>query len=170
MKIFFFIAFIGLLFVMRYQGSVLSTSGSGILSLELADKGEGISIMNKWAITSYGDQSLLQIAQTNTKWDFAFILSYVALMIALSNWQMQREKWLPLNEMLRFNLFVMVVAGLLDVVENFRLLHNFHHGNDISNYWGTSWLATIKFGLVGLSVLVFVSSWVKSLFKQKASA
>ncbi len=164
MKIILWIVFVGLLFVMRYQGNILSSSGAGIVSLELADKEEGTAILQNWANIQYGDISLLQLATINTKWDFAFIISYVILVITMSNWQMQREQWFPLNELLRLNLFIMAVAGILDIIENFRLLHNFHHIYSTADYWSTQWLASIKFILVGLSILTFLASWIKSLF------
>ena len=162
MKIILWIVFIFLLFVMRYQGSILSASGAGIVSLEFANQIVGIEILQSWANIQYGDINLLQLATINTKWDFAFIISYVILVITMSNWQMQREHWFPLNELLRLNLFTMSIAGILDIIENFRLLHNFHHIHSSADYWSTQYIASIKFILVGFSILIFLTSWIKS--------
>ncbi|MBB5394146.1 hypothetical protein [Mucilaginibacter sp. AK015] len=163
MKLILWIIFIALLAVTGYQNYLIGASGYDVFSLEFAGKTHGLVIMGNWLNCFYGDSNLLEVARQNTHWDFFFIASYVTLLITLSNWQMQRENWLPLNELLRFNFLLVVAAGGLDVVENFRLLHNFHHVNDAASYWGTCWLTGLKFIFIAVAVLIFMISFIKSL-------
>jgi hypothetical protein len=122
--------------VMSFHGKVLQHfSGKGIVNLELANKDSGVEIIALWSDTLYGDQTLLNIAQKNTHLDFLFIFVYVVLIMTLSNSQMQREKTSWLNELLRLNLFLAFLIGLLDVIENIRLLHSFHHPGNMAEFW-----------------------------------
>ncbi|MBO9674651.1 MAG: hypothetical protein J7577_14485 [Sphingobacteriaceae bacterium] len=150
---------------MSFQGNILQQfSSKGIINLELADKGTGVEIISIWSDTLYGDQTLLNVAQKNTHLDFLFILVYVLLIITLSNSQMQREKTSWLNELLRLNLFLAFLIGLLDVVENIRLLHSFHHPGDLAEFWRTDFIAWPKFLMAGWAILIYLSSVIKSFF------
>ena len=170
MKNILWIVFIGLLFVISSQCNVLNRSGYGIIDLELSKTEQGIHILQGWQSEHYGDQTLLEVARVSTRWDFAFIVSYVSLFITLSNWQMQRERYIVQNELLRFNFLIVFVAGVLDIIENYRILHNFHHIDNLSEYLGTRWLSLVKFILLGFAFLNFIISFIKSFFKQSLSA
>ncbi|MES2418408.1 MAG: hypothetical protein V4541_09485 [Bacteroidota bacterium] len=146
---------------MAYQGALLKASGYGIVSLEFANADMGNTILTIYNKVRYGDTTLLEVAKGNLQLDFLFIMLYVPLMMMLSNIQMQREKWTPLNELLRLNLLLAMLAGGLDVAENIRLLHNMHHIGESGLYWGTLWLALPKFALAGWIVLVWLVSVVK---------
>lgn len=167
MKIILWILFISLLVIVQFQGSILLRSGEGIIDLELADPIKGLTILQSWAKMYYGDTTLLKVALTQTKWDFAFIFSYVVLIISMSNWQMQREKVFVINELLRFNLFAITIAGVSDVVENICMLHNFHHVFDSDSYWSSQFPAALKFILAGISIAIFLLSWIKSTLFNK---
>jgi hypothetical protein len=146
---------------MAHQGALLKSGGNGIVALEFANATKGNAILTTYRNIPYGDTTLLEVAKHNLQLDFLFILLYVTLMLMLSNAQMQREKWPPLNEMLRLNLLLAVAAGGLDIAENIRLLHNLHHIGNPGLYWETYWLALPKFILAGWIVLVWLVSVVK---------
>ena len=165
MKKILILVFIIVCGIMSYQGKVLQHfSRKGIINLELANKDTGVEIIALWSDTLYGDQTLLSIAQKNTHLDFLFILVYVVLIMTLSNSQMQREKTSWLNELLRLNLFLAFLIGSLDVIENIRLLHSFHHPGNMAEFWRTDFIAWPKFVLAGWVILIYVSSVIKGYF------
>jgi hypothetical protein len=162
MKKILILAFVIVCGVMSFQGNILQKfSGKGIINLELANKDTGTEIVSLWSDTTYGDQTLLNLAQKNTHLDFLFILVYVLLIMTLSNAQMQREKTSWLNELLRFNLFLAFLIGSLDVIENIRLLHSFHHPGNLAEFWRTDFLAWPKFVMAGWVILIYLFSVIK---------
>ncbi|QXU43211.1 hypothetical protein [Pedobacter sp. D749] len=167
MKKILILAFVIVCGVMSFQGNILQKfSGKGIINLELANKDTGTEIISLWSDTLYGDQTLLNLAQKNTHLDFLFILVYVLLIMTLSNAQMQREKTNCLNELLRFNLFLAFLIGSLDVIENVRLLHSFHHPGNLAEFWRTDFIAWPKFLIVGWIILVYLFSVIKGCFNK----
>lgn len=162
MKKILILVFIIVCGVMSFQGKVLQHfSGKGIINLELADKDTGVEIISLWSDILYGDQTLLNVAKKNTHLDFLFIFVYVVLIMTLSNSQMQREKTTWLNELLRLNLFLAFLIGSLDVIENIRLLHSFHHPGNMAEFWRTDFIAWPKFVIAGWVILVYVFSVIK---------
>lgn len=162
MKMILILLFIIVCGVMSFQGKILQhSSGKGIINLELATKDTGVEIIALWSDTLYGDQTLLNIAQKNTHLDFLFVLVYVVLIMTLSNSQMQREKTSWLNELLRLNLFLAFLIGSLDVIENIRLLHSFHHPGNMAEFWRTDFIAWPKFVIAGWVILIYVFSVIK---------
>lgn len=153
-------------FMFYQERALLKNSGYGIIDLEFSGKNHGASIVSNWQQIYYGDQTLLSLARQNTQLDFLFILVYVTLIMTLSNARMQREKALWLNELLRFNLFPAVLIGVLDIIENIRLLHSFHHADSVAEFWPACYLAWPKFVLLVWVILVYVFSVVKSLFQR----
>jgi len=167
MKKILILVFIIVCGIMSYQGKVLQHfSGKGIINLELANKDTGVEIIALWSDILYGDQTLLSIAQKNTHLDFLFILVYVVLIMTLSNSQMQREKTSWLNELLRLNLFLAFLIGSLDVIENIRLLHSFHHPGNMAEFWRTDFIAWPKFVLAGWVILIYVFSVIKGYLRK----
>lgn len=167
MKKILILVFITICGVMSFQGNMLQqVSGKGIISLELANKDTGTEIISLWSDTLYGDQTLLNLAQKNTHLDFLFILVYVLLIMTLSNAQMQREKTSWLNELLRLNLFLAFLIGALDVIENIRLLHSFHHPGNLAEFWRTDFIAWPKFVMAGWVILVYIFSLIKCCFNK----
>jgi hypothetical protein len=165
MKLLLWIVFLAVFTLLYHKDTVLKSYGNnkGIVSLELSKKDAGVKLITNWRTQYYGDDTLIKVAQDHTRLDFFYILIYVSLLMVMSNWQMQRENQVLLNELLRFNFFIVVIAGVLDVIENFRMLHNFHHVNDASTYLSINLLAFIKFILLTFSVFIFLISMVKSL-------
>lgn len=165
MKKILILVFIIVCGVMSFQGNILQRfSGKGIVNLELANKDTGVEIIGLWSDTLYGDQTILNVAQRNTHLDFLFILVYVVLIMTLSNSQMQREKTSWLNELLRLNLFLAFLIGSLDVIENIRLLHSFHHPGNLSEFWRTDFIAWPKFVIAAWVIVVYVFSVIKGCF------
>ncbi|WP_214226116.1 hypothetical protein [Pedobacter sp. B4-66] len=159
MKTLLWIIFIIVVSILGFQDHILiKNSNYGIVHLELANTELGVQILKEWHQCHYGELMLLDVARNHTRLDFLFIFTYVSLIISMSNWQMQREQRMLFNELLRFNLFITVLAGLLDFIENVRILHNFQHIGSESEYWATNWLSLVKFGLIGFAILVFLIS------------
>ena len=147
--------------IMYFQGNaLLRGSGYDILDIEFASKQKTAEIVQSWHQLSAGDQELITIARRNTHTDFWFIPVYVFLIITLSNARMQREQRYWLNELLRLNLLLAVVAGSLDVVENLLLLHNFHYPGIAEACYSTQYVAGGKFGILVFVVFVYVFSLV----------
>ncbi len=168
MKTILWMLFVLVVVILGFHTHGLKLSGYSIVDLELADRNFGLLILDKWQRFNYGDLTLIDIARSHTQWDFFFIVVYVVLLMTMSNWQMQRERWMPLNELLRLNLFIVFIAGILDIIENFIILHNFHHIYDAGEYMETNLLSWIKFCLIGFALLVFFISLLNSLiFKLK---
>ncbi|NRF37146.1 hypothetical protein [Pedobacter foliorum] len=159
MKTLLWIIFVIVVSILSFQDhTLIKNSNYGIVHLELANTELGVQILKEWHQCHYGELTLLDVARNHTRLDFLFIFTYVSLIISMSNWQMQREQRMLFNELLRFNLFITVLAGLLDFIENFRILHNFQHIGAESEYWATNWLSSVKFGLIGFAILVFLIS------------
>ena len=134
-----------------------------ILKLEFADSSEGKALLTKWSetpasCTAADEGTLLHQAQINTYVDFVFIFSYVGVMIFLSYSRMQREGRKTLNNLLRLNFFLAIIAGLLDVIENFILLCDMHHYYPGKCYCPAVCIATVKFVLCGWIILVWLVS------------
>jgi len=173
MKTIIWIIFIGLIIGMGYQGRTLqrgTTAHYSIFQLELSNPVDGATILKAWSNKVYGRGSLIDVAASNTHWDFFFICCYVCLLLLLhSNDQMQRENWRLLNSLLRLNLLIAIVAGLLDVGENLLLLYNFRHVSD-HFYHETIYLTAPKFILSGWAVLVFFFSVIKTAIANRIIA
>ncbi|KLT63754.1 hypothetical protein [Pedobacter sp. BMA] len=145
--------------IMYFQGRVLLRgSGYGILDIEFAGKQKTAEIVQSWHELSEGDQQLVTIARRNTYTDFWFIPVYVLLIITLSNARMQREQRYWLNELLRLNLLLGVLAGSLDVIENLMLLHNFHYPGIAETCYSIQYVAGGKFGMLAFVLSVYVFS------------
>src|SRR5258706_11981267 len=135
----------------------------GILALETANRQKGKAILARW---EQGTGNLMAVAKRITLHDFFFIFFYVALLIMLSNNQMYRETWLPLNTLLRLNVPLAIVTGLLDVTENILLLQNIHFSGPDQPYLASFWVTVPKFILVGWIVLVWLVSAIKSVIRR----
>jgi len=78
---------------------------------------------------------------------------------------MQHEKWLRLNELLRFNLLLTIGIFLLGIEENYLLLHNMRHVNDPLFYLNPFWIAIPMYLMAGWSLIILIISMVKSALK-----
>ncbi len=157
---------------MGYQDHTLQNGTSpsySICQLEFSNPAKGAVILKAWSNKEYGRGSLINVAESNTHWDFFFIFCYVSLLLLHSNDQMQQENWKLLNGLLRLNLLLAIVAGMLDVGENLLLLYNFRHVSD-HFYHETIYFTAPKFILSGWAVLVFFFSVVKTAIANRVIA
>lgn len=152
-----------LMLILNYQDSVLQQlSKHGIVEIEFSHAQHGKEILCTWERIKYGDGTLINTVRNNTHIDFLFIVIYTSLLLLYSYLQMQREKWLFLNELLRLNLLLAFLAGLLDIAENIFLLYDFRHVNDIGLYWSSYWLALPKWMLIGWIIFVWLASFINT--------
>lgn len=159
-RIFIVTGFLAIAGVFRYYDQVFAEAGTeGILCLEFADVAKGKQLLSTW-----DNGGLLTIARSITWLDFVFIFFYVAILITLSNRQVRKEPSIALNALLRGNFFFAVMAGLLDTAENVLILYNSYQINE-GTYISTWLIASLKFLLIGWTVLVWLISFVKSMIK-----
>lgn len=170
MKNILWIALVVILAIMLYQGALIAPSGYSLLKLQCSDAIEGSQILRAWNHASAGDRTLLSIAKSNTRLDFLFIFVYILQLITLSNALMQREKNIRINELLRMNIMLAVIAGLLDLVENIIQLHNFHFPMEQSRYIPTMYPSTVKWILVCWIILVLLISRIKRVLFHRDSS
>lgn len=148
----------------------LSDRPLNIFHLEFVNATDGKALLEAWAIKSPTYKTtLLQEAIKNTRWDFLFIIGYVAVIIMLSYNQMQREPRVWLNELLRLNFLLAIIAGLLDVLENLRLLYNMAPDSIGKEFLSSYWFALPKWILVGWVTLVWLVSLVSAIFYNQFS-
>jgi hypothetical protein len=163
MRTVLWIVFFVVIAVMCQQEHVLaSRSGHGTQGLEFVNANAGKAIVCGWQRICYGRETLVNVARSITRLDFLFILTYVCLMIACSYNQMQRERWVFWNELLRLNLILALLAGLLDVTENFILLYDLRHVYDPGLYYSTFYVSLLKWILSGWVILVWGISVIRS--------
>jgi hypothetical protein len=165
MKKLLWFVFILLTIYMGYQDYLLRSTvvpNYPIVSLEFADKTLGKEMVCAWYDSPFAGSNLLAVARNNTRLDFLYILIYVSLILLYSYLQMQQEKRIFINELLRLNLLLALLAGLFDVVENVVLLYNFRHVTDSGLYISTVIISTAKFTLLGWTILVWIISATSS--------
>ena len=163
MRTLLWIVFLIVIAVMfQQEHAITSRSGHGTQWLEFVNANEGKAIVCGWQRICYGRGTLVNIARSVTNLDFLFILTYVCLMITRSYNQMQRERWLFWNELLRLNLILALLAGLLDVTENFILLYDLRHLNDPGLYYTSYYVSLFKWILSGWIVLIWGVSVTRS--------
>ncbi len=134
----------------------VNTTGCGIVSFELASKVKGEKILRAW---NEADRDLPVKAKKMIKTDFLFLLFYTWVLFLVSNALMYHERSLLLNSLLRMNLLLAPLAGILDAAENIWMLHNIEHYT--VGYYSSSIFAWLKFIFAGWVVLVCLVSIVK---------
>jgi hypothetical protein len=170
MRTILWIILVAVAIILYQENNVISNrTGQGIACLEFANSYDGKATLYQWDAVKYADGTLIGVAQSNTHWDFVFILTYVLLMILCSSIQMQQEKNSFLNALLRLNLLLAVLAGLLDVTEDLILLYDLRHVNDPGLYVSSYWATLPKWILSGWVVLVWVVSLIKSAIFNKST-
>ena len=157
------VGFIGCIaFYVHQYCNVLDATGIKLrmLFIDFVPPQQGSSILHTWLITPYHTGNVLQQAVLNTKVDYLFIVCYVAVMFMLSYHQMQNKTWVPLNTLLRLNLFLCFITGLLDFVENIILFRNFHHAQFNSDFVSPQWVSWPKFIIAAWIILIWLISLV----------
>ena len=130
----------------------------GIISFELAGKEEGKIIVKGWKDAG---SELVTKARGIIWIDFLFVVFYTAVLIMVSNALMYHERSLVLNSLLRLNLLLSPLAGLMDTTENILMLRNL---SNVESYFPSTVFAWIKFILAGWVILLCLLSIVKKAF------
>ena len=120
---------------------------------EFSNKQDAADTVKLWE-----QKNLMYTVKSSIWLDYAFLIFYVLLMINQSNHQMNVEKNLVLNSLLRLNIPLAAIAGVLDVAENSIMLNNIRSPED---HFPTALIAAVKFVLVGWIIIVWVISKVK---------
>ncbi len=154
--------------VMNISGAPLTTAAApaGIVSYELAG-----SVTHAGQVLASWDEAALQRAAFVQGFDFLFIPLYVsaiALGCALASSVLARRGWALawLGSVLGWGL---ILAGLLDIVENIALLVMLF--NAPADPWPAIayWCAIPKFGLIVMGLLYALFGGLLSLFSRSAS-
>lgn len=136
---------------MRWHGSSLSASPNtkaGILALEFAKNNQRADeITSTWS-----NAGLKQYAITNIYIDFIFIFFY-SLFLFSANWLFSINQQPVFKKAARLAALSALVAGLLDIIENFFLLKMLHVSISNSETYITWWLAAVKFILAGIAFI-----------------
>ena len=146
-----------MILIMQYTGHPLKTptTHGGILSLEFADTKTKIqSIYDAWQATNIRNRTNISQARINTYWDFVFIFFYSALFFYW-NWVSAQN---PVNNKYlgKAAALLAIIAGTLDVIENLGMLKSLNGNISDATADMTSLCATIKFSLLGISVLILM--------------
>ncbi|WP_343692666.1 hypothetical protein [Chitinophaga sp.] len=164
MKIILWLLFIVLVIITGQEAHIIQVNAGDqatLLHLEFTDFAAGKKILDCWRGITYGEGTLLSLAQSNTRTDFLFLITYTLLLISYSNSQMQQERNPALNNLLRLNLFLAVLAGLCDVSENLILLYDMRHAGEITRYVSSSWVSIAKWLLIGWVILIWLISLIR---------
>lgn len=137
-----------------------------VFQLEFASRAQGKEILHAWNDIPFSGQTLLQVAVNHTWLNNLLLLLFTALLLLHSYLQMQREDWLRLNELLRFNLLLTIGILLLGIEENYLLLHNMRHVNDPLFYLNPFWIAVPMYIMAGWSLSILTFSILKSALKK----
>lgn len=144
-----------------------TTEGYTPLQLQFADEALGKPMLCAWQNKPFGVDTLLGLVRRSIHTDFFFIISYTLLLFVHSNAQMQRERTSWLNTLLRLNLFLAILTGLLDVTENLILLYNIRHVADPGVYLSTCCISRAKWLIGGWALLVWLFSVLHVLLTGK---
>ena len=136
-----------------------------VFQLEFASRAQGKQILHAWNDIPFSGKTLLQVAVNHTWLNDLLLILFTSLLLLYSYLQMQHEKWLRLNELLRFNLLLTIGIFLLGIEENYLLLHNMRHVNDPLFYLNPFWIATPMYLMAGWSLIILIFSMVKSALK-----
>jgi hypothetical protein len=134
-----------------------------ILQIEIANKEKGRTLLESWYQEKIGTKTLLRYAQINTMADFALIIAYTGVMLIISYAIMQREANPFLNNLLRLNMLLAVIVGLLDILENIILLYDMYDYVPGNSFVSSQVPAYGKFLLIAYIIAV----WFISLLRRR---
>ncbi len=150
--------------LMRWHGNSLTkipATKAGIVALEFAktkQRAEEITI-------TWSNAGLQQHAINNTRIDFIFIFFY-SLFLFSGNWLFAIKQPSFIKKTTQLIALGGLVAGLLDITENFFLLKMLHFNISNSEATITWWLAAIKFTLVAIAFVSILINAVLLLFRK----
>lgn len=134
-------------------------------AFETADQAKTYDIVQRWDISRWGQHDVITGMKLFTGIDFIYIIVYSYVLITLSYDRMQWEQNVFLNNLLRLNFPMAVLAGLFDVIENILFLFNMEHYDLPGGYVSIAPFTYAKWTLIGIVVLIWIVSKIKSLFR-----
>lgn len=156
-----FVVLLGIIAYYGYSFNYYDARGINDL-LTTCDSEAAQQILEQWRGTLTSKGSLIPFARIITYFEFLLIPLYVSLVIMYSDNRLQKEPALWLNTLLRLNMLMIVITGLLGITENIVMLYNLEYGqDDYVNIWWITWL---KFILAGWTLLIWGVSKIKSQF------
>lgn len=138
-------------------------SDFNIVGLETANRADGGMLLYTWWTKGNNGIVVIRQAWINTIVDFLFIFAYVGLIRIISRNLLQPETSFALNKLLRFNMRLAIVIGVLDILENIILLYN------LTNYYpGEYYVSSMYPGLLKWFLLVWVIVvWIMAIVRRK---
>jgi hypothetical protein len=118
-------------------------------------------------LQAWDNASVKRVVVSSIKLDYLLIAFYVFLMINCSNHQMNKERNLILNNLLRFNIALSIDTGILDIAENVIMMRNIR---SINEFFPSVVISIVKFPFAGWIILVWLVSMGKSALSRKAYA
>ena len=162
-KTFLWIGTISLMIVLGVKSfSLRSEHVATVEEFEMASRSEAEAILQSW-----NDISVMRTVITSIKLDYLFLAFYVLLMINCSNHQMNKERNLILNNLLRLNIALSIGTGILDIAENVIMMHNIR---SIDEYFPTVVISIMKFAFAGWIIVVWFISVVKGVVTRRVYA
>lgn len=137
-----------------------------VICLELADGVYGSTKLYQLWLTGKEGMSLIRHAWINTIVDFFFIIAYVGMIRIISKNLRQKEKNKTQNKLLRWNMHLAIIAGILDVMENIILLWDFGNYYPGEYFISPRYISYPKWLLIGW----IISIWIISIIKRKSIA
>ncbi|MBN9297674.1 MAG: hypothetical protein J0I41_11710 [Filimonas sp.] len=128
-----------------------------ILSIQFAPRSRIDVILQEW-----NRLHLLPLVVYNTTLDFFFIIFYVFLLVLYSHRRAQLEQNRLLRSILKMNVWIAVLAGILDGIENGIVLRNIQEFATNPYYESARSISILKFMLIGWVILVWIASRIAS--------
>ena len=162
-RTFLWIGTISLMIVLGAKSfSLRSKQVDTVEAFEMANYAEAKKILQSW-----NDAAVKHTVTNSIKLDYLFITFYVLLMLNCSSHQMNKERNLILNNLLRFNIALSIDTGILDIAENIIMMHNIR---SIDEYFPTAVISIMKFTFAGWIIVVWLVSVGKGALSRKAYA
>lgn len=128
-----------------------------LFELQLAGCAKGMAMLEVWERTMTDHlTSLLQEGIRQVRLDCLFLVSYTLVLGFVSYDLMVRTSAKGLNNLLRFNLVLAVLAGLLNFIGDGILLADMANYRIGVYFWSIRWLSILKFAFGGWAVAVIV--------------
>jgi len=144
---------------------VVLKSDFDIVGLETADRADGGMMLYTWWTKGNNGIRVIHQAWINTIVDFLFIVAYVVLIRIISRNLLQPETSFTLNRLLRFNMRLAIVVGVLDIFENIILMYNLTNYYPGEYYVSSMYPSLVKWFLVVWIIVVWIIAIVRGKLK-----
>ncbi len=158
-----FIAAIIMTVVMQWQGSSLvnETATMGIVNLEID---RPVSRVEEVIASNAKNDWYINIAL-----DFVYIFFYTAFFYMASLSFHKKERPLFKGKAGKWFIKLSIAAGVLDVIENLSMLWSLNSGPSVASIWIARHASIIKFGFLGILIIVLLTSLVLNFAKWNKS-